>query len=168
MKTEGVTYGVILVGAMLWCAAVVMAPVLSVSQAFGGAGRLVYEFFSHICHQMDGRSFHIAGAKLGVCSRCTSIYFGFLAGSLLYPTLRSVRHPMVPRRWVLLAAVIPMLLDVLSGMIGVHEITITTRAITGSIAGVFLPFVVIPVAIEAVREIVVSPPSLFLKHTRKG
>ncbi len=168
MKTEGMTYGVILVGAALWCAAIVLAPVLSVSQAFGSAGKLLYDFFSPICHQMDERSFHIAGAKLGVCARCTSIYFGFLAGSLLYPTVRKIRRPAVPDRWVLLAAFLPMLLDVLSGIAGVHEITITTRTITGTIAGVFLPFVVIPAAIEAVCEFVASPPSLFLKHIRKG
>jgi len=65
----------LLAGALLWCAGIVLAPLLNL--------RPVYEFFALICHQDPNRSFTIAGTPLPVCIRCTSIYFGFFL-SLLF------------------------------------------------------------------------------------
>ena len=61
---------VLVAASALWMAAIVAAPLLELDW--------VYTFFSRICHQYPERSFHLAGATLAVCIRCTSIYAGFL------------------------------------------------------------------------------------------
>jgi len=63
------TYVALLAGSTLWCLSILEAPVFGLSS--------VYAFFSRICHQDPGRSWHIAGEPLAVCIRCTSIYFAF-------------------------------------------------------------------------------------------
>src|SRR5215471_4611333 len=60
-------------GAALWCAAIVLAPVFDL--------RPIYDFFSRICHQDPTRSWSLAGAQFPVCVRCASIYFGFFIAS---------------------------------------------------------------------------------------
>ncbi len=58
----------------MWCLAIVAAPL--------GHWESVYSFFSAICHQLPERSWNLAGSPLAVCIRCTSIYLGFLLGTL--------------------------------------------------------------------------------------
>lgn len=67
-------YTALLAGATLWCLSIVAAPLVG-----AGPASAVYQFFSLICHQDPGRSWHILGEPLPVCIRCASIYFGFLA-----------------------------------------------------------------------------------------
>ncbi|MEK6565803.1 MAG: hypothetical protein AABZ41_03750, partial [Bacteroidota bacterium] len=56
------TYLTLLFLVALWCATLLAAPLL---QSWGGPpGGFFYEAFSKICHQMDQRSFHLAGFKL--------------------------------------------------------------------------------------------------------
>ena len=62
--------GILIIGAGLWCAAIVAAPVFHLP--------FVYDFFSRICHQNPARSWFVYDEPLAVCVRCTSIYFGFL------------------------------------------------------------------------------------------
>lgn len=59
----------LLIGATLWCLAILAAPVLHLS--------VVYAFFSRICHQDPSRSWRLFGEPLPVCIRCASIYFAF-------------------------------------------------------------------------------------------
>jgi uncharacterized membrane protein len=145
------TYLSILFGALLWCAAILLAPVFS---ARGGTlaqvASLIYQFFQPLCHQIDSRSFHLFGAPFAVCIRCSAIYFAFLAGTLLYPLCRSVDRPVFPERWVLLAAAFPILLDVATGALGLHDITSVSRTMSGVVLGAVLPFYIVPAAIEAV------------------
>ena len=60
----------LLVGAALWCIAIVAAPVFGFES--------VYAFFSAICHQNPERTWFVGGSPLAVCVRCASIYLGFL------------------------------------------------------------------------------------------
>ena len=62
----------ILLGAGLWCSAILSAPLVQ--------WPLLYQFFSLVCHQIPGRSWHLDGEPFAVCIRCTSISLGFLAG----------------------------------------------------------------------------------------
>ena len=146
---------------MLWCAAIVAAPLLSFSAGIShAAGSFIYEGFSRICHQMDERSFHLAGLKLGVCIRCSSMYFGFLATLILllvFSPLQRIRIPSI--RW-LLAAFAPMLIDVVLNDTGIRLSTSTSRLITGVIVGAVLPLYVVPSLLEAVAQI--KLPSLNL------
>jgi uncharacterized membrane protein len=143
-------YLVILSGALLWCAAIVGAPLFRWS---GGStstiASILYQFFQPVCHQIDSRSVHLLGMPLAVCVRCSAIYGAFLLGTILYPVLRPLHSVALPSRWWLLGALMPMLLDVAAGIAGIHEITPLTRTVTGAVAGVTLPFFVIPVVMEA-------------------
>ena len=156
------TYGFILAGTILWCGAILLAPSLA---AWESAPRLVpsilYRFFAPICHQIDGRSFHVFGFPLAVCSRCSSIYMAFLAGTLLYPFIYDLQRPGMPPRTLLLIVLIPMLFDVGAGILGVHEASLLSRTVTGALFGFLLPLYIIPGAVEGAGQ-------LFSSHFQKG
>jgi uncharacterized membrane protein len=146
-------YGIVVAGALLWCGLIVAAPLLTAAGGTGAVvGKLIYDLFHPVCHQFDGRSLHIAGERLAVCSRCSAIYAGFLLGLLAYPAFRPVGRPHMPSRTVLLIAVTPMLLDVGLDIIGVHETGLATRLVTGGIFGLLAPYVVMPVVFGALDE----------------
>ena len=151
------TYVVVLAGALLWCGAIVLAPILAVlPEPFAAVGNAMYGLFSPVCHQIEERSFEVLGLPLAVCTRCTAVYGGFLAGVLLYPLVRSVDHPVYPPRWITALAVFPMLVDVVMGWTGIHPVSGATRVFTGAFFGLIVPFVVLPALGEAVQEFVAS------------
>jgi len=151
------TYVAVLVGTLLWCGAIILAPFFSgLPEPFTTIGSSLYGVFSPVCHQIDGRSLTVFGMPLGVCTRCSAVYFGFLAGVLLYPLLRSVSRPAYPPRWIIALAVLPMLMDVFAGWTGLHVVSGTTRLFSGGFFGLIIPFVVLPALTEAVNELVAS------------
>lgn len=81
-------------GALLWVAALIMAPV---------ALRPLCAF---ICHQRPERSFFIDGTQLPVCARCLGLYVG---AALATPFALLAGTPLVARRarYVLLVAALP-------------------------------------------------------------
>src|SRR5688572_5419416 len=82
-KSSEVRYRIhstLLLGASIWCAAILAAPVLHLNY--------VYDLFSLICHQDPSRSWHVFGEPWALCIRCSSIYLGFLAGLLFSMTPR--------------------------------------------------------------------------------
>jgi predicted Na+-dependent transporter len=79
--------------------------------------------------------------------------------------LRDLHRPRVPSRGLLVVAVFPMLVDVGLGFAGLHEISTTTRLITGSVFGALIPFVILPVALGAAIERTSSSSSF---HQPKG
>jgi uncharacterized membrane protein len=115
-------------------------------------GETIYMGFHRVCHQLDARSLHLFGLPLAACSRCTAIYFSFLAGMLVYPFLRPLRTPQTPSRLTFMLALAPMLIDVALALLGIHESDQITRLATGTFFGVMLPFVVLPVYLGAVHE----------------
>ncbi len=71
---------------LAWMALVAATPWLSVHSApdrpeFLLAG-VVYRTGAVVCHQRADRSFHISGAQLPVCARCTGLYAGAALGAL--------------------------------------------------------------------------------------
>jgi uncharacterized membrane protein len=73
--------------AVLWLGVLVASPWLAVharprDASYVAAG-LVYRAGSVVCHQQPGRSFHIDGAQLPVCARCTGLYAGVPLGTLV-------------------------------------------------------------------------------------
>src|SRR5919108_3827467 len=89
----------ILAAITLWCFAIFFPAAAAavgggaVRWASGGA----YQFFSRICHQADERSFHVFGAKLAVCARCTGVYVGFLIGGVLARAITNKSRSASPR-----------------------------------------------------------------------
>lgn len=169
MLSPRTTYLTVLGGVVLWCAALVAAPFLvTFPGVLGTAGRCLYAFFHPICHQLSDRSFHLFGGPLAVCSRCASIYFAFLAGTVLYPVVRDIYQPIIPHRAFLIATVLPMLCDIGAGILGIHEVTTLTRLLSGAAFGLASPFFVVPAAIEAMQNIPEHSTSLSDIHTQKG
>jgi uncharacterized membrane protein len=156
------TYGLILGGTLLWCGAIILAPALAGWEAVPPwASSIVYRFFDPICHQIDARSFHLFGFPLAVCSRCSSIYMAFLAGTLLYPLLYDIGQPRMPSRLLLLVAVVPMVFDAGAGFLGLYETSFLMRTLTGALFGAVLPLFIIPAAIEGASQ-------LFSTQLQKG
>lgn len=137
----------------VWCGFIVAAPLLASYAPLSSVASQVYSLFSPICHQFDSRSFHLAGEKLGVCIRCSSIYFSFLSSLALYPMVRRLASPTIPQlRWLLLALA-PMAMDVLLNLISLHLSTTLTRVLSGALFGGILPFFLFPPLVEAVSQI---------------
>ena len=66
--------------AAAWAVSIVVAPFIasrSAGHPLADAGALaIYFVGSAICHQRPERSFHLWGAQLPVCARCTGLYTG--------------------------------------------------------------------------------------------
>jgi uncharacterized membrane protein len=121
--------------ASLWafvCAMTIAAPIL-VANSFRFLPVAIYLFFSRICHQVPARCLLIAGHPLAVCHRCSGIYFGLFAGSLI--TIRSLHRLPQGRHW-LIAAMIPLCIDALLPYSGIWENTPASRFVTGFCFGV--------------------------------
>ena len=169
MKPSVIAYLVILGGALLWCAALVLPPLLlSAGGAWGVVGIALYGPFHTICHQLTERSFHILGAPLAVCIRCSAIYFGFLFGTILYLPVRLFGVSITETRGMLFVSILPLLVDGVLDLLGVHASTGAARLMTGSFFGVVVPFYVIPAAQEAMQELLAASRFFIPSDIKKG
>lgn len=137
----------------IWCAAIVATPILASygGTAANGAG-LSYRIFSRVCHQFDSRSFHIGEYKFAVCIRCTMIYASFLLGVLCYPAVVRTRITSVKPGILLGVSLVPMGIDVLFSVFGIHDSTVATRTATGVLFGAALSVVLLPALEEVIGE----------------
>jgi uncharacterized membrane protein len=135
-----------------WCAGILAAPLFSHTRLHNGA-EMLYTMYSRVCHQNDLHSFHLAGEKCGVCIRCSAIYFGFLVGLLLLPLSGGLRRMQIPSPLLLVAVMMPMLVDVLLQFSGLHISTTFTRLATGILFGGIMPWCIVPLLIEAYSQI---------------
>ena len=122
---------------------IVAAPLLRAGGMWAAADA-VYRGFGLVCHQMDERSFHVAGFQLAVCARCFGLYVGALAGVAAYPLTRSLMRRELPARAWLVAAAVPTSLDFALGFFGVWENTHASRFLTALPLGVALAFCAVP------------------------
>ena len=136
----------------LWVLVISLAPVLA-ANGMGQAATPIYHFFSFICHQMPERSLHIEGHQLAVCSRCFGVYFGLLAGLLIYPAWRTIQDTEpLPRIWLFLS-LIPIGIDWSLGIFGVWENTHLSRFLTGAILGAACATFIMPALVELTQNL---------------
>ena len=135
----------------VWVAAILLGPL---SRAGGwGIDPPIYAFFSYICHQLPARSFHIAGEQFAVCSRCFGVYFGLLAGLLVYPLWRRIDDiEPLPRVWLILS-LIPIAFDWSLTVFGIWENTHLSRFVTGLVLGIACATYIIPALVEIKRNL---------------
>ena len=133
----------------IWVAAIVVAPLI----APGTGASPIYSFFSYICHQMPERSLHIGAHQMAVCSRCFGVYFGLLAGIVVYPLWRSIDEiDPIPRFWLFLS-LFPISIDWSLTVFGIWENTHVSRFITGTILGFACATFIVPALAEIVRNL---------------
>jgi uncharacterized membrane protein len=112
----------------------------------------IYRAFSYVCHQIPERSFFIAGHPFAVCARCTGLYAGFAAATIVYPLIRSLRQTEAPaRKWLFLAAA-PLALDFAVGYFGIWANTHLSRFATGALLGAVSVFYVLPGLMDLSRR----------------
>ena len=159
-------YGILLSLVALWCLSIVGAPLARIAGAPAVIPDFLYAMFSRVCHQFPDRTFHLAGEPFGVCIRCSAIYFGFLAMLVAYPFVWSIGETAVPPRWILIAGLAPMAIDVVLNFFGFHASSVLTRVISGSIAGMILPFFVVPPLLDALNKFLVSGEPIDARQTQ--
>lgn len=123
-------------GAWRWSAVALLAsftlsPLLPVLAGYVPAAapleRLARVWFELHCERDPARTLSVAGIALGVCARCSGIYFGLgLGAALRVPAL----SPRATRVWVGLGAAL-MLLDVALEERGLHGAWPGVRVLTG-------------------------------------
>ena len=127
--------------------AIITAPLAS---AFGytNLAYSIYRAFGFVCHQIPERSFHLAGNKFAVCSRCTGLYSGFAIAVLAYPLARSLKNTATPSiLWLILAA-LPLAIDFSLGYFNIWANTHASRFATGALFSATTVFYIMPGLIE--------------------
>ncbi len=153
LPRQRIIYGVILSIAIIWCSGILIAPLWAGASDFRGSiSAFLYAFYSKNCHQLDDRSLHLWGHKLGVCSRCTLIYFGFLGSTILYPLVRKLNNIELPALWILLIGTSLVIIDAGLDIFDIASNTFISRELTGGILGAILPFYIIPGSIRLFEE----------------
>lgn len=135
---------------LLFVSLIVIAP-LALAHGYDFTALVIYNSFGKFCHQIPGRSFYFDGHPFAVCARCTGIYFGFAAGVLLYPLVRSLKRADVPARKWLLVALALTALDFALDFFGVWQNTHLSRSMTGALLGAVAAFYVVPGLLDLSR-----------------
>jgi uncharacterized membrane protein len=152
MKPSIRLYSFFTVLVSLWCIGILAAPLLK-HAGWTQSADMLYSFFSRVCHQDDARSFHVEGEKIGVCIRCSAIYFGFFLGLITLPLSRALKRKKVPAMGFFLFAVLPMVIDAVLNATGILASTPMTRVITGALFGMSMPWFIVPIFIEACLQL---------------
>ncbi len=117
----------------VWISGFIAAPLLKTSDP--ATANFLYNLFRHTCHQISDRSFYLNESPLGVCARCTAIYFsGFFV--LLVYVVKTKIHLLPLKIYILLST--PMLLDFILEKFDFYQNTIGIRTITGILFGITL------------------------------
>ena len=128
---------------LLFVSLIVIAPV-ALAHGHDSMALVIYNSFSKFCHQIPERSFYLDGHPFAVCARCTGIYFGFAAGVLCYPLVRSLKRGEAPARQWLVIALVPTAFDFALDFFGVWQNTHLSRSLTGALLGAVTAFYVVP------------------------
>lgn len=147
-----IVYSTLMTLSILWVALILAAPWLMAERRFL-ASTAIYQGLSVVCHQAPERSFYFHGYPMGVCSRCVSIYAGFIIGLSLYPFARDLREDRLPHRWILIAAAIPTVMDFTAGILGLFENTFLSRALTGILFGAVAAFYITPGLVSTFNDL---------------
>jgi len=148
-NTVLMTWLLVLLGGLLWNAALFAAPLLR--QEAPVVSAMIYAAFSPVCHQIPERSFFFRGFPLAVCGRCLGIYLGFSAGTILYPFLRRFSRPFLPATSIFVLVSLPIGLDTAGNFLGLWASPIGLRLAAGLVWGSVLPFYLITGLYEVLR-----------------
>ncbi len=135
----------IIAGILIWCGAIFITPLIAWWEfPSSGISSRLYSFFSTVCHQIDARSVHLFGHKLAVCARCTGIYTGFLAGSIVSAFRPAGKGN--PAVWWS-AGLLPRAVDVILDITHIHSSSVLFRLATGGFFGIVAALILFPILI---------------------
>jgi uncharacterized membrane protein len=138
---------------------VIIAAPLAQSHGQTQLASSIYKVFGFVCHQIPERSFHLAGNKFAVCSRCTGLYSGFAIAVLAYPLARSLRNTATPSiLWLILAA-LPLAIDFSLGYFNIWANTHASRFATGALFSATTVFYIMPGLIEIAGKVIKRHPT---------
>ena len=135
-------YALTLGGAVLCLATIFLAPFLKSRMPL--VSDFIYAIYSPLCHQNTSRCFLLFGFPLAVCTRCLGVYGGFLLGTCCYPLFRDLRTQSLPRKEVLIALSLPIVIDTMGNLFRFWMTDEWIRLLTGLLWGCILPFFLIP------------------------
>lgn len=138
---------------------ILITPILQMSKS--PIASSLFNLFSLFCHQLFERSLcmnqymEIANCSIDngyiyqfpVCSRDISFYFAMFIGGIIYlilALLRKVDQFNVPNFIYLILFILPLAIDGITQLIDLRESTNQLRLVTGFLAGITMPFYIIP------------------------
>ena len=113
-----------------------------------GAG-LIYSVLKPLCHQKAERSFHIAGHKMGLCTRCTGVFGGltvFGIFAIIFRWKKGLTH------WWMLILLAPLAVDGIGQTAGLWNTGNIARFITGLVAAFGIVFWLYPIIFEMEKD----------------
>jgi len=136
---------------------IILTPILQMQNS--DSWKPLFSFFSFFCHQKFERSLCLnQNYQLGncdvasnfiyqfpVCSRDISFYLAMLIGGFLVLGIKKKDETKIPGIIWLTLFIAPMAVDGLTQLFGLRESTNEIRIVTGSIAGIIIPFYMIPI-----------------------
>lgn len=159
MKKYNHPYYLILILTTIWCLLVISPVIVGDSNHFSQSyTNASYSFFGKVCHQYDSRSLHLNEHKFAVCARCSGIYFGFMAGLLIFASLFKSIKIKNPALYLFFIS-IPMIIDILLNYFGIYTSNLFTRTGSGLIFGILSTLIIYPTYQQAFYE-------LYNKHLR--
>lgn len=98
---------------------------------------VVRRCFASVCHQMPGRSPHIAGVPIAICDRCSGIYLGLVVGVAVTGWRRRGLWAVLGQhgRYLLLGSLVPLGIDWAGPVLGLWASGPISRALTGFLFG---------------------------------
>lgn len=116
---------------VLWglVAAALAAPLLETQGH--GVSREFYALLGNICHQLPSRSLFVGDSHLGLCMRCLALYGSMALSAALTLLVRAKPLP----GWLLVAGLVPCLIDGFSSNLGLWQSAAPHRLLTGALAG---------------------------------
>lgn len=91
------------------------------------------------------------GYKFPVCARDLAFYLFALIGGVFLSAINKHREMSVPNPLWLIIALIPFALDGTTQLVGLRESTNLLRFATGAVAGIVLPFYLVPMLNRFIR-----------------
>lgn len=129
-------------------------PVLSPwlrSRGLEFAGQLIFAAYRVACHQRPERSFFVFGHQMAYCQRDTATYTTVLLAGIAYAFLRPRVKPL--SLWGAALMLLPLAVDGTGQLFGLWVSTWWSRAVTGTLFGVALVWLVYPRIDEGLAEV---------------
>lgn len=112
---------------------------------------MIYTVLRPLCHQRPERSFHIAGHKMGLCTRCTGVFGGLTVFGIIAIIFRWKKG--LPF-WGMLILLAPLAIDGIGQTFGFWDTGNLLRFFTGLLASFGIVFWIYPIIFEFEGEYV--------------